>query len=101
MTAHAQQRLPVGCSSARTASSTVSVASRMSSAYERASCEYQTRNGLTASSPAATRAAGRDTNLRAVHQATGIVAVPISAESDRSPTSLVPKILAQTQATQE
>ena len=54
-----------------------------SRAYERASCEYQTSRGLKAASAAATRPARSDTSLRPSRYATGMVAVPHKAESER------------------
>ena len=73
--------------------------SSANSAYDRASCEYQTRNGLVATSAAATMPARRDTRTTPAPYAIGIVAVPASAESDRRPTSPSPKTCPQTQAT--
>ena len=73
--------------------------SSANSAYDRASCEYQTRNGLVATSAAATMPARRDTRTTPAPYATGIVAVPASAESDRKPTSPSPKTELQSQAT--
>ncbi len=72
--------------------------SSTSSAYARASCEYQTKIGLTATSPAATSAARSSTNRRAVAKASGTVAVPIRADSDRIATSLVPNSFVHTNA---
>ena len=79
--------------------STEAAPSSANSAYDRASCEYQTRNGLVATSPAATTPVRRDTRTTPAPYATGIVAVPASAESDRSPTSPSPNTELQAQAT--
>ena len=72
--------------------------SSTSSAYARASCEYQTMYGLTATSAAAPSPAARDTSARPAHHATGIVAVPNSADSDRMPTSPLPNTFVHSQA---
>ena len=45
------------------------------------------------------RAARRVKSSRAAKKTIGTVAVPASADSDRSPASLVPKTLVQSQAT--
>src|SRR5436853_3741833 len=77
---------------ARAKKKTVSAAKKAKSAYERASCEYQTRKGLTATIAAASTPARRETSVAAAPYATGTVAVPTSAESERSPASPKPKI---------
>ena len=60
--------------------------------YARASCEYQTNSGLTATNaaqPIATRRADVSSS-RPIAHATGTVAIPASAEGSRSATSPVP-----------
>ena len=66
--------------------------------YERASCEYQIMNGLTAASAAATRPARREINSRPHRYGIGITAVPAIADSDRNPASPVPNTFAHSQA---
>ena len=68
------------------------------SAYARASCEYQTKYGLTAKRAAATRAARCEKRSRAAAYAAGTAASPNSAESDLSPASCHPKTRSQSQA---
>ena len=65
--------------------------------YERASCEYQIRNGLKVTSAAAITPAVRDTRSRAARYATGTSAIPASVDSDRSATAPVPNTWAQSQ----
>ena len=60
------------------------------SPYARASCEYHTNSGLTATSAAHTIAARRPASSRPIAHATGTVAMPASAVGRRSATSPVP-----------
>ena len=66
--------------------------------YERASWLYQTRIGLSATSAAPIRPVRVDASSRPSRKAAGIISVPISAESERNPTSPRPKGCAQSQA---
>jgi hypothetical protein len=54
-------------------------------AYDRASCEYHTSNGLQATRAAANEPARRETKKRPTAYAIGIVAVPSTAERARNP----------------
>ena len=54
--------------------------------------------GLKATRAAAPSPAARATSVRAAHHATGIVAIPKTADSDRIPTSPDPNSLVQTHA---
>ncbi len=58
--------------------------------YSLASCEYQVMNGFTATKRAASSPARREMSSRPHRYVSGITAVPISAENDRSPASLAP-----------
>ena len=69
----------------------MSAESSTSSAYARASCEYQMRSGLTAARRAATAATRSPARRRPAAQTSGIVAVPITAENARRPLSPSPK----------
>src|SRR5206468_11793219 len=87
-----------GSWSAPTNSQIVSALVSTSSPYARASCEYQTSSGLAAAAAAASSAARRDTSRAPIAYATGTVAVPNSADSERMPASEVPKTLVHSQA---
>src|SRR5690242_9424510 len=65
--------------------------------YARASCEYQTRNGFTATNAAARTPAQREKSSRALTKAIGTSAIPASVDSDRSPTSPLPNTWAHAQ----
>ena len=96
---HAQRLPREGRSRDRAQKSIESADSSVYRAYERASCEYQTMIGLTATKAATARDATlRRSRACVVAYATGMVNVPLTADSDRRPISLVPKTLLQPQA---
>ena len=75
-----------------------SAARKMNAGYERASCPYQKSSGLAATRAAAMSAARFEKSSRVATNATTMVAVPKTADSDRRPTSPLPKRSAQAQA---
>src|SRR3984893_8141869 len=88
--AKALMRAGEGSRSARTKHSIARAEVSTNSAYGRASWEYQTNSGLTATSAPASNAARRPANSRPIAHATGTVAIPASAEGSRRATSPVP-----------
>ena len=83
-------RLRVGSRRARRQHSIATAHVSANSAYTRASCEYHTNSGLTATSAAQASAQRRPASSRPIAHATATVAIPASAEGRRSATSPSP-----------
>ena len=73
-----------GSASARRKQRIATELASTNSEYTRASCEYHTNSGFTATSAAAISAARRPQSSRPIAHATGTVAIPASADGSRS-----------------